>query len=229
MSDMFAFADSFNQPLEHLGRLLGYRHDPACSPAPPPFNQNLGPWYITLIDLDISNDERTIGNIAAQNRMLASHNPAYNVTGAHADLFEVVDGTILRLKPGQILTPGTTYQVNVTATWPYPFYGSSSYHHVIRVTAAEHSDPFFGAPDHVPDHAFVTTWTTVAADQAIRFPVSGSGITIDWGDGNTTGGVSGPLNPHLRAARHLYTVIVTGNLERFHLRQRPRRGPACPL
>ena len=78
------------------------------------------------MDLDIANDERTIGNIMAQNQVLAGHNPTYSVTGAHADLFEVAGGTILRLKPGQSIIPGTAYQVSVTATGHYPFLAATT-------------------------------------------------------------------------------------------------------
>ena len=161
-----------------------------------PFNQNLGPWYIALIDLAVSNDEQTVSNIVAQNQALTSHNPAYSVTYTHADLFEMVNGTNFRLKHNQNVILGTACQVNLTA--------------------AEPTDPLTGAPDH----AFVTTWTTAIPNQTIRLPVTGYDITIDWGDGNTVTGVSGPQN-HAYTEPGTYTVIVTGGLERFHLDNGP--------
>ncbi len=63
---------------------------------------------------------------------------------------------------------------------------------------------------------FVTTWTTAEANQAILLPVSGSGITINWGDGATVTGVSGPQS-HTYGSAGNWTVTVTGGLERFHL------------
>ena len=182
------------------------------------FNQDLGSWYITLIDLAVSNEERMVGSIVAQNPVLTRHNPTYNITGAHADLFEVVDATTLQLKSGQNVTLGTVYQINITAAGPGLF-GGSNYHRIIQVTAAEPIDPLLNAPDH----AFVTTWTTTAPDQTIRFPVNGSDIAIDWGDGNTTSDVSGPQT-HTYKQPGTYPVIVTGNIERFHLNHGPDRA-----
>ncbi|MBI1658328.1 MAG: DUF285 domain-containing protein, partial [Thaumarchaeota archaeon] len=107
MSHMFLGATSFNQPLDTWDVSSVTRMDSMFTHVNS-FNQNLGSWYITLNDLDISNDERTVGSIVSQNHILANHNPVYDVTGAHADLFEVVDHTTLRLKPGQNVTLGTT-------------------------------------------------------------------------------------------------------------------------
>ena len=65
--------------------------------------------------------------------------------------------------------------------------------------------------------AFVTTWRTTTAADTITLPVSGSGITVDWGDGTPdSAGVSGPTN-HTYATPGTYTVTVSGGLERFHL------------
>ena len=104
---------------QRLECLLGYRHDSHVrGGGAASFNQNLGSWHIALIDLSVSNDERMVGSIVAQDPVLTSHRPAYSVTGAHADLFEVVDGSSLRLKPDQNVVLGTAYQASVTAAGP---------------------------------------------------------------------------------------------------------------
>ena len=142
------------------------------------------------------------------------YNPKPAGSAADASIFEVTDGATLRLRPGQSVTPGATYDVNVTATGD--LLGGGSHHRVVRVT--EPIDPLLD----VPGHAFVTTWTTHAPGQTIRFPVSGSGIAIDWGDGHATAGVSGPQT-HAYAEPGTHTIIATGGLERFHLDDGPGR------
>ena len=64
--------------------------------------------------------------------------------------------------------------------------------------------------------AFVTTWRTTTPGDTITLPVSGSGITIHWGDGDTTTGVSASTD-HTYDTPGDYTIQVTGGLERFHL------------
>ena len=64
--------------------------------------------------------------------------------------------------------------------------------------------------------AFVTTWRTTTADESITLPISGSDMTVDWGDGNTATGVSAPVDHTYNTAGD-YTIQVTGGLERFHL------------
>ena len=66
-----------------------------------------------------------------------------------------------------------------------------------------------------PAGAFVTTWRTTTADESITLPISGSDMTVDWGDGNTTT-ASGSVN-HIYNTAGDYTIQVTGGLERFHL------------
>ena len=217
MSYMFSGASSFNQPL-NTWAVYSVTDMSRMFFGASSFNQNLGPWYITLYSSVVSSDVRTVGGIVAQNVALTDRRIAYNVTGAHADIFEIVDGTTLQFKPGQNVTLGTTYQVNVTAAGP-DLFGNGSHHHIIRVTAAEPTDPLLNAPDH----AFVTTWTTITAGQTIRFPVSGSGITIDWGNGNTISDVSGPQT-HIYAEPGTYAIVATGSLERFHLDNGPGRA-----
>ena len=68
----------------------------------------------------------------------------------------------------------------------------------------------------VDEGAFVTTWRTTAADKSITLPLVGTDINVDWGDGNTTTGVSEPVS-HTYANADEHTVSITGGLERIHL------------
>ena len=62
-----------------------------------------------------------------------------------------------------------------------------------------------------PAGAFVTTWRTTTADELITLPISGSDMTVDWGDGNTATGVSG-TRTHTYTNSGDHTVIISGNL-----------------
>ena len=66
-----------------------------------------------------------------------------------------------------------------------------------------------------PDQ-FTTTWRTDSANEEITLPVRGSGITIYWGDGTNSTGVSGDA-AHTYAAAGNHTVDVAGGLEAFTL------------
>ena len=68
----------------------------------------------------------------------------------------------------------------------------------------------------LPADAFVTTWKTTSADESITLPLVGTDITINWGDGNTTAGVSTPVDHTYNTAGD-YTVQITGGLTWFHL------------
>ena len=69
------------------------------------------------------------------------------------------------------------------------------------------------APDQIP---FVTTWKTDATDQTISIPLIGSGMTIHWGDGASSAGISGTAT-HTYANPGTYTVSVYGGLEAIPL------------
>ena len=72
-------------------------------------------------------------------------------------------------------------------------------------------------PDTTPPaDAFVTTWKTTSADESITLPLVGTDITINWGDGSTTAGVSTPVDHTYNTAGD-YTVQITGGLTWFHL------------
>ena len=69
-----------------------------------------------------------------------------------------------------------------------------------------------------PAGAFITTWKTTSADESITLPLVGTDITINWGDGSTTAGVSTPVDHTYNTAGN-YTVQITGGLTWFHLTQ----------
>ena len=174
------------------------------------FEQNLGPWYVTpgTVAFDAAGDSLNVAMMTAQNQPLRGHDPAYRIeTGGDSDLFEMVPGSsTLAFK--NIPTRNGTHTVNVTASGPDVF-GSGLNHVVVNVTVT-------GAPAGPPEHAFVTTWTTTSANQQITLPVSGSGMAISWGDGQTSSGVSGTA-AHTYENAGTYTVSVTGGLTRMDL------------
>ena len=171
------------------------------------FEQNLGPWYITLDDPDpiVSPADRVAADISAQNDFLGGHKPTYEVHSPN--LFEVANDMTLRLKANQTVTPGATYQVVINATGDLFGTGNAATFPVRAASDMMPADP--------PSHAFVTTWKTDAANQAIAFPGSGT-YDISWGDGSTDEGVSGSQT-HTYAAAGNYTVVVTGGLTRINL------------
>ena len=62
---------------------------------------------------------------------------------------------------------------------------------------------------------FITTWKTASGGETITIPLIGTGITVDWGDGNTTT-VSGDAT-HTYADAGDHTVSVSGGLKRINL------------
>ena len=65
--------------------------------------------------------------------------------------------------------------------------------------------------------AFITTWRTTSADESITLPLSGTDITINWGDGNTTS-VPGSTT-HTYADPGTHTVSVSGGLTGINMFQ----------
>ena len=63
---------------------------------------------------------------------------------------------------------------------------------------------------------FVTTWNTGTGSETITLPLDGTGITIDWGDGDTATGIS-VTETHIYADAGNHTVSISGGLERIIL------------
>ena len=64
--------------------------------------------------------------------------------------------------------------------------------------------------------SFATTWRTATGSDEITLPISGSDMTVNWGDGQTSTGVSTPVDHTYNTAGD-YTIQITGGLTRFHL------------
>ena len=113
--------------------------------------------------------------------------------------FEIVNDNKLNMTSA--VTGRNSYTANVTATGDDVF-GNDNTWRTIEVTLDLTS--------------FATTWRTDSANQTITVPVTGSNLTISWGDGTTSAGVSG-AQTHTYAAAGNHTVAVTGGLEAFTL------------
>lgn len=66
----------------------------------------------------------------------------------------------------------------------------------------------------------ITTWKTDAANQTVAIPLVGSYMTVHWGDGATSSGVSGTAT-HAYANPGTYEVSVYGGLEAISLGGHP--------
>ena len=183
------------------------------------FDQNLGNWYVTLDPDTIASTgiPGVVGTISAQNQPLKNHSPTYVIVdGLNKNHFEIVPGNQLNMTSG--VSGKAEYSVNVTASGGRVFESGNNWRLLeIKVTGQT-------TDTTLPADAFATTWRTTTADESITLPISGSGMTVDWGDGNTTTGVSAPVDHTYNTAGN-YTVSISGGLERFHLdSQQPNAG-----
>ena len=106
----------------------------------------------------------------------------------------------------------------IVASDPAPYHLTGNTWSILDLSASQSGYAFAQILDNtsLTDGAFVTTWRTTTADESITLPISGSGMTVDWGDGNTTAGVSTPVDHTYNTAGD-YTVQITGGLTWFHL------------
>ena len=208
MQEMFISASSFNRDLSSwnvssVERMSDMFHAASL------FEQNLGNWYVTLDSDTIAGTgiPGVVGTISAQNQQLRNHSPTYGIVGGpDMDRFEIVSGNQLNMTSG---VPGE-YSVNVTASGGNVFESGNNWRLLeIRVIGQ--------ITDTTPltAEAFVTTWWTTTADKSITLPLVGSGMTVNWGDGNTTT-ASGSVSHTYNTAGD-YTVQITGGLTGFQL------------
>ena len=73
-----------------------------------------------------------------------------------------------------------------------------------------------------PPDAFVTTWETTGANQAITIPATGT-YSIDWGDGTVNATASG-TQTHNYASAGSHTVAITGGLESININSLPSQA-----
>ena len=91
--------------------------------------RGLGPWYITLDDLEATANDRVVGTIRAQNDYLQNHDPGYRVSTA--TIFEIRDGQLLVREDAHI--SAGDYEVQIQAYGPRLF-GPGGTVHQARVT-----------------------------------------------------------------------------------------------
>ena len=182
------------------------------------FDQNLGNWYVTLDPDTIASTgiPGVVGTLSAQNQPLKDHTPTYGIVdGLDKNHFEIISGNRLNMTSG---VPGE-YSINVTASGGSVFESDNNWRLLeIKVTGQT-------TDTTLPADAFATTWRTTTADESITLPISGSGMTVDWGDGNTTTGVSG-TRTHNYTNSGDHTVIISGDLTGISINDH-RMHPNC--
>ena len=219
MFEMFRGASSFNQPIGSWNvSQVAFMTDMFTGANS--FDQNLGGWYVILnsTTIDAANHPGVVGRISAQNSILDGHNPTYDIgTGGDSNLFEIADGNLLNMTSS--VDGRTTYTANVTASGGSVFESGNNWR-TVQITLEGGYTP---GPD-----AFITTWRTTSANEMITLPVSGSGMTIHWGDGQATTGASGSAD-HTYTDPGDYRVSVSGGLQRFHLNEGADRAKLVSL
>ena len=104
----------------------------------------------------------------------------------------------------------------VVASDPTPYHLTGDAWSILDLSAPQSGYAFAQTlGTSLTDGAFVTTWRTTSADKSITLPLIGSGMTVDWGDGNTTT-ASGSVSHTYNTAGD-YTVQIIGGLTGFHL------------
>ena len=218
MFGMFQRASSFNQPLNDwdvskVTRMVNMFNGATS------FHQNLGEWYVTLDPDTIAGTgiPGVVGTISAQNQPLENHSPTYVIVdGLDKNHFEIVPENQLNMTSG--VSGKAEYSVNVTASGESVFESGNNWR-LLEIKVTDQT-----TDTTLPADAFATTWRTTSTDESITLPISGSDMTVDWGDGNTTTGVSAPVDHTYNTAGN-YTVSISGGLERFHLdSQQPNAG-----
>ena len=197
MNSMFKGATSFNQDISGWDVSSANNMESMFTGASD-FNQNLGNWFIVLDSNTFAADVDVL-YISTQNDYLDQAKPAYTIGDARFVIGQDSDITL----NSSATVPDGSYQVTITVDMPDFGSATHSLNTEIHVQV------------NTPLTAFITTWRTTATDKSITLPISGSDMTVDWGDGNTTT-ASGSVS-HIYNTAGDYTVQITGDLTRFHL------------
>ena len=198
MNEMFFDAEAFNQPLNdwNVSKVTSMEDMFAGATA---FDQDLANWYVVQDLPPVLTANATL-SIRAQNSYLDGLVSTYSIN----DTRFVMDGKTLSLNSTN-LPPAGMHSLDITAPAVLGEPNADTHTRTVTITV---SDP--------PAIPFITMWKTTSADESITLPLVGTDITINWGDGSTTAGVSTPVDHTYNTAGN-YTVQITGGLERFHL------------
>ena len=120
----------------------------------------------------------------------------------------IADTTSLKLSEAQSIATFTSGGSTYAAVAAYDDSGVQ----ILRLTS----------PLPPPENAFVTTWETTGANQAITIPATGT-YSIDWGDGTVNATASG-TQTHTYADAGNYTVAITGGLESININSLPSQA-----
>ena len=198
MNSMFFKASFFDQPLNTWDvssvTNMGGMFSRATA-----FDQDLANWYVVQDLPPVLTANATL-SIRAQNSYLDGLVSTYSIN----DTRFVMDGKTLSLNSTNLPLAGM-YPLDITAPAVLGEPNASTHTRTVTITV---SDP--------PAMPFITTWKTTSADESITLPLVGTDITINWGDGSTTAGVSTPVDHTYNTAGD-YTVQITGGLTWFHL------------
>ncbi|MFK7933063.1 MAG: BspA family leucine-rich repeat surface protein, partial [Saprospiraceae bacterium] len=212
MSSMFWGATLFNQDVS-TWNVSNVNNMYAMFYIAPAFNQPLANWERTGSTMaNVANINYIVYGATAFNQDISN----WNITGAtnfaQAIYTSGIDNTnydrLLNGWGSQTVQPNQTlyaYNLNYCAGEP----GRNT------LTGAPNNWIINDAGRACDTDAFTTTWTIPADDLTLQFPIYGTNMTIDWGDGNISSNQSS-LPSHTYANASNYTIKVNGNISQAY-------------